>query len=257
MQLKELEMKNSTIIWIEVRKCFDKNTYIVSAVYFFLLTLITQFNITLQRVLSKSNVHLQILSSSTIEGSVFNSVFSRGIVVFAILIIVTFGKELSYGTFRKSLVTGYNRFDVFFGSLIRINIFAVLFIVLTGFVVLMFHNLSYNLSHDNKFIFRIISIYFGFLYVGLASFCIVLLTERIYLSIIIITFLILSIPAIFLLNQINAYSRFVIFLPFIVLKYLNEPFRIFLNNYFYASYFIYFFLFSWISFSLIARKNFL
>lgn len=257
MRLVKLVNKNSSLLRCEIRKCSDKNIYIISVIYFILLLLYTHINNLLGSILSKIKGDMQIASENTIEESIYYAIFSRGVIIFAILIIVAFGNELSKGTFRKSLVSGYNRFQLFYASLFRINIFILLFIVLSSIVVLAFYLPIFDVSHDNNFIFRILSIYISFFYVGLISLSVILLTERIYLSIIIVTILILSSYALFMLNQITLDSPFVVFFPFIILEYLENPALIQNDNNFYISYFGYLVLFSWVSFRVFDTKRFI
>jgi hypothetical protein len=170
---------------------------------------------------------------------------------------VVFGNEISKSTFKKSLITGYDRFQVFYGSLFRINIFCIFFIVLSVIVVLLFRLPYFDFSHDNEFVYRILSMYIAFLYVGLISFSIILLTSRIYLSIIIVVLLIFSSSAVFMLNQLTLNSPFIVFYPFVILKYLSEPVRIIFDYNFFISYFAYLIFFSWISFRIIDKRKFI
>jgi len=256
MQFKKIVEESCNLVAVEFKKCIDKSTLIISIIYFLLISATTLFDSILKNVFAKSNINLHSVFASTIEEALYQSVFSKGIFIFAILIIVTFGNELSQSTFKKSLLTGYSRFSLFIGSFVRINILIIFFLLITLFAFLFFHFYYNTDQHDSYLTYRIIAIYLAFLFIGLAALSILLLLGRIYLSILILTILIIASYTLFVANQIIINTNLIVFIPFVSLKYLSEPFRIFGDNYFFISFFTYLALFSTVSFMIIQRKRF-
>lgn len=251
----EIVSKIWKITITEFFKSLEKNIYNISIYFLLIIIGSTYINLIILNSTSKSKLNF-LFGQSSIENVIYQAILSRGTIVFAILVIVVFGNELSQSTFKKTLVCGYNRFELFLSFLVKLNLLVIFYVLLSLIIFVLFNNFNLNYFYDHQIINKLLGLYIAFLYVGIASVSIVLLIEKTYLSILIIALLLLISNTLSNLNNLLFNSEVVLFVPFVFLKYLVEPYRLFGNYFFYISFIFYLIFFNWLTAFLISKKRF-
>jgi len=190
-------MKFILISYIEIRKSFNKSLLILSSIYLFYIIISSLFRIVLQNALSETSIVWQ----KNIEQNVTDNALTWGLLIFIILIIVNFGKEIQNKTISKFLVSGYSRTDIFIGVLIRSIFYSLFFLLLYGIIICLFNFPVIKGEHAGNikyYFFFVFAIYF---YSSIMSLFFILYLKRIYLSIIIMIFLVLG-------NQVFYFSKY-------------------------------------------------
>ena len=176
------------LIHNEIRKIRSRPFYLLSSIYIIYVTISSAFGITLNRVLSSSD----LLQIENIEIQIFNVATRWGLIIFCILIIVTWSTENKYKIFPKTIISGYSRSDLFYSLLLRNFFYSIIYTFFFACILVFY---SFNIVDGlhagsiHPYLLLVFSIYF---FGSIISSFLVLYTGKTYLSIIILIFLVIS-----------------------------------------------------------------
>lgn len=211
-------MKIIRISYIEIRKSFNKSLLILSSIYLFYIIISSLFRIVLQNALSETSIVWQ----KNIEQNITDIALSWGLLIFIILIIVNFGKEIQNKTISKFLVSGYSRTDIFIGVLIRNIFYSLFFLLLYGIIICVFNFPIIKSEHSNNIKYYFFFVFAVYFYSSIIAAFLILYLKKIYLSIIIMIFLVLG-NQVFFLSKHFFLTDFSFLSPFAILNLVENP----------------------------------